>query len=56
MIETGPSPLGLPHSIPAEFLLSAKAAPARTLCDILDATAARYPDAPAIDDGDQILT
>ncbi|OBA34372.1 amino acid adenylation protein [Gordonia sp. 852002-51296_SCH5728562-b] len=46
----------MPHSIPAEFLLSAKAAPARTLCDILDATTARHPDAPAIDDGDQILT
>ena len=56
MIETDPSPLGLPHSIPVEFLLSDKAAPARTLCDILDATAARHPDAPAIDDGDQILT
>ena len=47
---------GLPHSIPAEFLLSAQAAPPRTLCDILDATTQRYPDAPAIDDGDQILT
>ena len=56
MTDTDSRPLGLPNSIPSEFLLSAQAAPPRTLCDILDASAARYPDAPAIDDGDQILT
>jgi non-ribosomal peptide synthetase-like protein len=38
-------------TIPAGYLLADQAAPARTLIDILNATAERYPDAPAIDDG-----
>lgn len=42
--------------IPARYLLSAQAPETRTLVDILYATASRYPDAPAIDDGSVILT
>ena len=42
--------------IPARYLLSAQAPEPRTLVDILYATALRYPDAPAIDDGSVILT
>ena len=42
--------------IPPQFLLSTQAAAPRTLCDVLSATAARFPDAPAIDDGDQALS
>jgi non-ribosomal peptide synthetase-like protein len=43
-------------AIPAQYLLAADAAPARTLIDILYDTAARYPDAAAIDDGEVQLT
>ncbi|GAC57022.1 putative non-ribosomal peptide synthetase [Gordonia hirsuta DSM 44140 = NBRC 16056] len=42
--------------IPREFLLADAATPPRTLVDILLSTAAAHPDAPAIDDGDQVLT
>ena len=42
--------------IPAQYLLSAQAPEPRTLIDILYDTAARYPDAPAIDDGTVQLT
>ncbi|MGB3709735.1 AMP-binding protein, partial [Gordonia sp. (in: high G+C Gram-positive bacteria)] len=42
--------------IPAQYLLGDAAPAPRTLCDILVATARRYPDAPAIDDGDSIVT
>jgi non-ribosomal peptide synthetase-like protein len=42
--------------IPAQYLLSAKAAQPRTLVDILYDTASKYPDAPAIDDGTVQLT
>ncbi|GAA3969000.1 Pls/PosA family non-ribosomal peptide synthetase [Gordonia caeni] len=42
--------------IPPEFLRADEATPPRTLIDILAATAAAHPDAPAIDDGDQILS
>ena len=42
--------------IPAQYLLSPLAPEPRTLIDILYATAARYPDAPAIDDGTVQLT
>ncbi|MHB1491642.1 MAG: non-ribosomal peptide synthetase, partial [Cellulomonas sp.] len=38
------------------FMRSGHAAPSRTLIDILEATAARHPDAPAIDDGHATLT
>ncbi|NMN96883.1 amino acid adenylation domain-containing protein [Nocardiaceae bacterium YC2-7] len=37
--------------VPSEYLRSGLAAPPRTLIDILAATAAAFPDAPAIDDG-----
>ena len=40
--------------IPAQYLLSDHAPPPRTLIDILYDTAARNPDAPAIDDGEVI--
>ncbi len=43
-------------SIPGQYLLSGQAAPPRTLVDILFDTAARYPDAAAIDDGEVQLT
>jgi len=43
-------------TIPAQYLLSGQAAPPRTLIDILYDTAARFPDAAAIDDGEVQLT
>ncbi|KAA0097559.1 amino acid adenylation domain-containing protein [Mycolicibacterium sp. P1-18] len=42
--------------IPAQYLLSDAAPQSRTLIDVLHATAERYPDAPALDDGDVQLT
>lgn len=42
--------------LPDQYVLSAFAAAPRTLVDILHETAARYPDAPAIDDGTVALT
>lgn len=42
--------------IPPQFLLSPQASAPRTLCDVLDETASRFPDSPAIDDGDLSLT
>lgn len=42
--------------IPAQYLLSSKAASPRTLIDIIHDTASRYPDAAAIDDGEVQLT
>ncbi len=42
--------------IPVQYLLSAQAPEPRTLIDILRDTAARHPDAPAIDDGTVQLT
>jgi non-ribosomal peptide synthetase-like protein len=42
--------------IPAQYLLSADAPDPRTLIDIINETAARYPDAAAIDDGTVQLT
>ena len=42
--------------IPDQYLLSAYASAPRTLIDILNETARRYPDAPAIDDGEVQLT
>lgn len=42
--------------VPAQYLLAAQAPAPRTLIDILYDTAARYPDAPAIDDGEVQLT
>ena len=42
--------------IPAQYLLSNQAPEPRTLVDILYDTAARHPDAPAIDDGSVQLT
>jgi len=45
------------HSqVPVQYLLSSYAPEARTLIDILHDTAARYPDAPALDDGEVQLT
>jgi non-ribosomal peptide synthetase-like protein len=43
-------------AIPAHFLLSGQAPAPRTLVDVLYDTAARYPDAAAIDDGEVQLT
>jgi non-ribosomal peptide synthetase-like protein len=42
--------------IPAQYLLSPHAPTPRTLVDILNDTAARHPDAPALDDGTVQLT
>ena len=42
--------------IPSQYLRSGQAPPPRTLVDILYDTAARYPDAPGIDDGEVQLT
>jgi non-ribosomal peptide synthetase component F len=42
--------------IPSRYLRSGQAPPPRTLIDVLYATAARYPDAPGIDDGTIQLT
>ncbi|HEX2284294.1 MAG TPA: Pls/PosA family non-ribosomal peptide synthetase [Mycobacterium sp.] len=44
------------QEIPAQYVLSPFASEPRTLVDILYATAGRYPDAPAIDDGEVQLT
>lgn len=44
------------NGIPAQYLLSDLASEPRTLVDILAATARRFPDAPAIDDGTRALT
>ncbi|CAJ1495263.1 Pls/PosA family non-ribosomal peptide synthetase [[Mycobacterium] burgundiense] len=44
------------HEIPAQYLLAEHAPAPRTLIDILYDTAARYPDAAAIDDGTVQLT
>ncbi len=46
----------LRQEIPPEYLLSPLAPEPRTLIDILYETAGRYPEAPAIDDGDVQLT
>ncbi|SCX06173.1 Pls/PosA family non-ribosomal peptide synthetase [Mycolicibacterium fluoranthenivorans] len=43
-------------AIPPQYLLSSSAPEPRTLVDILYDTARRYPDAPAIDDGEVQLT
>ncbi|MFF0488143.1 Pls/PosA family non-ribosomal peptide synthetase [Nocardia sp. NPDC004068] len=48
--------LGFDVSAPTPLLRSAAAAPPRTLVDILAETAAAHPDAPAIDDGSDVLT
>lgn len=45
-----------PVQVPSQYLRAASAAQPRTLIDILQETAARYPDAPAIDDGKVVLT
>lgn len=45
-----------PKPVPAQYLLSPDAPDPRTLIDILNHTAARYPDAAAIDDGAVQLT
>src|ERR1700744_1755682 len=45
-----------PELVPAQYLVSPRAAEPRTLIDILYETAARYPDATAIDDGSVQLT
>ncbi|MFT4126245.1 MAG: AMP-binding protein [Gordonia sp. (in: high G+C Gram-positive bacteria)] len=42
--------------IPAQYLRSSQAGAPRTLCDVLDETARRHPDAPAIDDGSVVLS
>jgi non-ribosomal peptide synthetase-like protein len=44
------------HEIPAQYALSSFAPEPRTLVDILYDTAARFPDAPALDDGTVQLT
>lgn len=46
----------MPQEIPPQYVRSANAPQARTLIDILYATADQYPDAPAIDDGTVQLT
>ncbi|WP_307851817.1 Pls/PosA family non-ribosomal peptide synthetase [Williamsia sp. CHRR-6] len=43
-------------AIPPQYLLSSQASAPRTLIDILRDTAARHPQAPAIDDGELALT
>ena len=45
-----------PPEVPPQYLLSSFASEPRTLIDILNDTAARYPDAPALDDGEVQLT
>lgn len=45
-----------PVRIPRQYLLGDQAPAPRTLCDLLAATARTHPDAPAIDDGDQIVS
>lgn len=44
------------HEIPPQYLLSPLAPEPRTLVDILNDTARRFPDAPALDDGSVQLT
>ena len=44
------------HEIPPHYLLSLRAPEPRTLVDILNDTARRFPDAPALDDGTVQLT
>jgi hypothetical protein len=46
----------VPAQVPAQYLLSPRAPSPRTLVDVLYDTAARYPDAAAIDDGTVQLT
>ena len=46
----------VPNEIPPQYLLSAQAPEPRTLIDILRATVDAYPEVPAIDDGDVVLT
>ena len=46
----------VPTQVPAQYLLSPAAPSPRTLIDIIYQTAARYPDAAAIDDGTVQLT
>ena len=48
--------LEIPAQIPPQYLRSADAPSPRTLIDIINETAARYPDAAAIDDGTVQLT
>ncbi|MFC7956701.1 Pls/PosA family non-ribosomal peptide synthetase [Rhodococcoides kroppenstedtii] len=43
-------------AIPEAFLRSSAAAPPRTLIDVLTDTAERFPDAPAVDDGDSVVS
>jgi len=45
-----------PDRVPAQYLLSPRAPSPRTLIDILHETAARYPEAAALDDGNVQLT
>ena len=45
-----------PDRVPAQYLLSPRAPSPRTLIDIIHETAARYPEAAAIDDGNVQLT
>ncbi|MGN7135025.1 Pls/PosA family non-ribosomal peptide synthetase [Rhodococcoides corynebacterioides] len=46
-----------PHpAIPEAFLRSPAAAPPRTLVDVLTNTAERFPDAPAVDDGESVVS
>ncbi|WP_026919555.1 Pls/PosA family non-ribosomal peptide synthetase [Gordonia shandongensis] len=42
--------------IPSVYLLSDRAPAPRTLCDVLADTARRHPDAPAVDDGDRVVS
>lgn len=55
-VESSPSESVSPVPIPQQYLLGDSAPAPRTLCDILAATARNHPDAPAIDDGDAIVT
>src|SRR6476620_10741663 len=55
------APLAVPRSQPAMWppfavYPSRPAPPPRTLLEVLEATASRFPDAAAIDDGRQVLT
>ncbi|WP_419724163.1 Pls/PosA family non-ribosomal peptide synthetase [Mycobacterium haemophilum] len=53
---SGPAGPPDPELVPPQYLLSPDAPSPRTLIDILNETAARYPDAAAIDDGAVQLT
>lgn len=53
---SGPTGPADPALVPAQYLMSPDAPNPRTLIDILNRTAARYPDAAAIDDGTVQLT